>query len=121
MQKKRNVILAVLSILFMGLVGSYELVNNVLVGESKTCTVDGAQNIQDYNGGAPTSTVEVQTTDCGEIIITRMKHPEGVNMAKLAQVLEDHRGEKFEFVGTYLQLQKNVFASTGVNSLDPIH
>lgn len=120
MHKKRNLILVVLSVLFMAIIGAYEVTNNVLTGETRVCTIENATLVHDAGNGAPTEYIRINTPDCGEISITRMKTPDGVNMAKLTQVLEAHRGEKFEFIGIFLQLQKGVFGSIGVTSLEPV-
>lgn len=89
-------------------------------GESRVCTVTSAEHIQDYNAGAPTASVEVETSDCGKIIITKMKYPDGVNMAKLAEVLNAHQGEKFEFILKYIQFDADRPGAYGVSSLEPV-
>lgn len=120
MHKKRNTILVILSLIFICVVGAFELANNTLSGKKETCTIESAKFVNDYNAGAPTSEVDVQTTDCGKIIVTKVKSPVGVNEAKLAEVLNQHVGERFEFVLHPLQISSKGLASYGVTSLDPV-
>lgn len=94
--------------------------NKFVEGELKVCTVSSARHIQDFNAGAPTATVEVKSADCGKIIITDVRSPENINMARLAKVLNAHQGEKFEFILQYIQLDRNSLASYGVRSLEPV-
>lgn len=113
-------ILLVLTVLGFIVGGGMYLVNSTVQGEVKLCTVSSAQHIQDFNAGAPTASVEVQTPDCGKIVITRLKYPDGVNMARLAEVLNAHRGERFEFVFKFIQLGGGSSGSYGVRSLEPV-
>lgn len=119
-ESKSTIVFAVLGgALFLWLGISYTI-NTLMQGESKVCTVNSAQHIQDYNAGAPTASVEVETSDCGKIIITKMKYPYGVNMAKLTEVLNAHQGEKFEFILKYIQFDSGHPGAYGVTSLNPV-
>ncbi|MFW0181310.1 hypothetical protein [Rothia sp. P5766] len=113
-------ILLVLTVLGFIVGGGMYLVNSTVQGEVKLCTVSSARHIQDFNAGAPTASVEVQTSDCGKIVITRLKCPGGVNMARLAEVLNAHQGERFEFVFKFIQLGGGSAGSYGVRSLEPV-
>lgn len=119
-ESKSTIIFALLgALLFLGLGAGY-LFNATHQGEVKLCTVSSAQHIQDFNAGAPTASVEVQTPDCGKIVITRLKYPDGVNMGQLAEVLNAHQGERFEFVFKFIQLGGGSSGSYGVRSLEPV-
>ncbi|QOW64692.1 hypothetical protein [Rothia terrae] len=119
-ESKSTIVFAVLGgALFLWLGISYTI-NTLMQGESRVCTVTSAEHIQDYNAGAPTASVEVETSDCGKIIITKMKYPDGVNMAKLAEVLNAHQGEKFEFILKYIQFDADRPGAYGVSSLEPV-
>lgn len=119
-ESKSTIVFAVLGgALFLWLGISYTI-NTLMQGESRVCTVTSAEHIQDYNAGAPTASVEVETSDCGKIIITKMKYPDGVNMAKLAEVLNAHQGEKFEFILKYIQFDADHPGAYGVSSLEPV-
>ncbi|MDT0190765.1 hypothetical protein [Rothia terrae] len=119
-ESKSTIVFAVLGgALFLWLGISYTI-NTLMQGESRVCTVTSAEHIQDYNAGAPTASVEVETSDCEKIIITKMKYPDGVNMAKLAEVLNAHQGEKFEFILKYIQFDADRPGAYGVSSLEPV-
>ena len=117
---KASTVFLILTIAGFIVGGIWYTINATHRGDTKVCTVTSAQNIQDYNAGAPTASVEVETSDCGKIIITKMKYPDGVNMAKLAEVLNAHQGEKFEFILKYIQFDADRPGAYGVSSLEPV-
>ena len=86
----------------------------------KVCTVSSVKLLSDSSGGAPLSSIDVKTEECGSLGITNMTMPEGMNKAGLAEFLEANIGKKFEFEVKGLSLGNDAHDSGGITSTTPV-
>ena len=118
------VCISIAPVVLLVLVPTTIWVMNNFYSTTKICTVQSVELVSDSSGtGGPTPTrsLYIQTSDCGKITITKMKSPQGVNDAELAEVLEESKGKKFEFVIKKFQLNfGTTTGSTGVTSLETV-
>ncbi|WP_237197843.1 hypothetical protein [Rothia nasimurium] len=123
-----GIILGCTVLLFAGL-GVSSFLDRFFPG-TQVCTVDSARlrNSSGGNGGATASrSVRIESSDCGLIVITSVRYSgdEDMNEAALVEFLQEHQGEKFEFVTNYVQFPSGLWfpdslGSQGIASTEPV-
>lgn len=80
------------------------------------------RNSSGGNGGATASrSVRIESSDCGLIVITSVRYSGDTDMneAALVEFLQDHQGEKFEFVTDFIQFP-DALGAQGITSTQSI-
>lgn len=122
-RKIATIVLSICSVLlFIGLGTSYVL--DLFFPGTQICTVDSARlrNSGGGNGGPSASrSVRVESSDCGLIVITSVRYSgeENMNEAALVEFLQEHQGEKFEFVTDFVQFS-DALGAQGIRSTEPV-
>ncbi|GAA4799190.1 MULTISPECIES: hypothetical protein [Rothia] len=92
--------------------------------QHRVCTVVSAELKSNSSGGSrgpvPTTSVLVETEECGNLSVSKMNTPAGMNEAGLAEFLAANVGKKFEFNVMGLSLGNDMRSSDGITSTTPV-
>lgn len=90
----------------------------------RVCTVVSAELKSNSAGGSsgplPTNSVLVKTEECGNLSVSKINMPKGMNEAGLAEFLAANVGKKFEFNVMGLSLGNDMRSSDGITSTTPV-
>lgn len=117
-----GIVMAITFLTLGGLGASYIL--DLFFPGTQICTVDSARlrNGGGGNGGPSASrSVRIESSDCGLIVITSVRYSgeEDMNEAALVEFLQEHQGEKFEFVTDFVQFS-DALGAQGIRSTEPV-